>query len=346
MLTFVTGNILESDAEALVNPVNTQGIMGKGLAFQFKKKFPNNYKLYLQKCSNNSFDIGTELVWIEEDNKIVINFPTKRSWRENTKPEYIDEGLKQLKILIKKLNIKSIAIPPIGAGNGKLDWDIVLKKLENFEKNLKDVNVIVYTPSSDISKLSREHYYIVHALLTANKSGIDKNLINDVFFQKLIFLADKNNYFQFNNDLKGPFSKFLLLKYNEVKDYSKIRKFSLLTVKKEMLKQNTSENLEKDEEYIEKGIELFLDMQKYLSLNKNDVESNRDKIELLGTILYLLRYKTSNSLSSTELFNNITSLKDIKKEKYNKKDIDEMLDFLSNENIIKFDIFGNLNYIN
>ena len=113
-----------------------------------------------------------------------------------------------------------------------------------------------------------------------------------------------------------------------------------------MLKQNTSENLEKDEEYIEKGIELFLDMQKYLSLNKNDVESNRDKIELLGTILYLLRYKTSNSLSSTELFNNITSLKDIKKEKYNKKDIDEMLDFLSNENIIKFDIFGNLNYIN
>ena len=258
----------------------------------------------------------------------------------------IDKGLEQLKLLIEKLNIKSIAIPPIGAGNGKLDWDIVLKKLENFEKNLKDVNVIVYTPSSDISKLSREHYYIVHALLTANKSGIDKNLINDVFFQKLIFLADKNNYFQFNNDLKGPFSKFLLLKYNEVKDYSKIRKFSLLTVKKEMLKQNTSENLEKDEEYIEKGIELFLDMQKYLSLNKNDVESNRDKIELLGTILYLLRYKTSNSLSSTELFNNITSLKDIKKEKYNKKDIDEMLDFLSNENIIKFDIFGNLNYIN
>ena len=113
-----------------------------------------------------------------------------------------------------------------------------------------------------------------------------------------------------------------------------------------MLKQNTSKNLEKDEEYIEKGIELFLDMQKYLSLNKNDVESNRDKIELLGTILYLLRYKTRNSLSSTELFNNITSLKDRKKEKYNKKDIDEMLDFLSNENIIKFDIFGNLNYIN
>ena len=346
MLTFMKGDILESNAEALVNPVNTQGVMGKGLAFQFKNRFPNNHKLYLEKCSNNSFDIGTELVWIKENNKFVINFPTKRNWRENSKPEYIDKGLEQLKLLIEKLNIKSIAIPPIGAGNGKLDWDIVLKKLENFEKNLKDVNVIVYTPSSDISKLSREHYYIVHALLTANKSGIDKNLINDVFFQKLIFLADKNNYFQFNNDLKGPFSKFLLLKYNEVKDYSKIRKFSLLTVKKEMLKQNTSENLEKDEEYIEKGIELFLDMQKYLSLNKNDIESNRDKIELLVAILYLLRYKNSNSLSSTELFNNITSLKDIKKEKYNKKDIDEMLDFLSNENIIKFDIFGNLNYIN
>ena len=93
-------------------------------------------------------------------------------------------------------------------------------------------------------------------------------------------------------------------------------------------------------------LKIIQKLENYLSLNKNDVESNRDKIELLGTILYLLRYKTSNSLSSTELFNNITSLKDIKKEKYNKKDIDEMLDFLSNENIIKFDIFGNLNYIN
>lgn len=132
MLTFMKGDILESNAEALVNPVNTQGVMGKGLAFQFKNRFPNNHKLYLEKCSNNLFNIGTELVWIKENNKFVINFPTKRNWRENSKPEYIDKGLEQLKLLIEKLNIKSIAIPPIGAGNGKLDWDIVLKKLENF----------------------------------------------------------------------------------------------------------------------------------------------------------------------------------------------------------------------
>ncbi|PHI12992.1 hypothetical protein LDK30_01120 [Fusobacterium polymorphum] len=113
-----------------------------------------------------------------------------------------------------------------------------------------------------------------------------------------------------------------------------------------MLKQNLSKNLEKDEKYIEKGIELFLDMQKYLSLNKSDVETNRDKIELLVVILSLLRYKTNDSFSSTDLLDNITLLEDIKKEKYNKKDIDEMLDFLSSENIIKFDIFGNFNYIN
>lgn len=346
MLTFVTGNILESNAEALINPVNTQGIMGKGLAFQFKKKFPNNYKLYLEKCSNNSFDIGTELVWIKEDNKIVINFPTKRSWRENTKPEYIDEGLKQLKILIEKLNIKSIAIPPIGAGNGKLDWDIVLKKIKDFENELNNIEVMVYAPTSDIVKLNKAHYYIVHTLLTASNNGIDKSLINDVFFQKLIFLADKDNYFQFNKDLKGPFSKLLSLKYNEVKDYSKIRKFSLLTIKEEMQKQNTSDNLKKDEKYIEKGIKLFLDMQKYLSLNKNDIENNRDKIELLGTILYLLRNENNHSFSSTELFNKVISWNNRKKEKYNKKDVDEMLNFLSNENIIKSDIFGNFSYIN
>lgn len=194
--------------------------------------------------------------------------------------------------------------------------------------------------------ISKAHYYIVHTLLTASNNGIDKSLINDVFFQKLIFLADKDNYFQFNKDFKGPFSKLLSLKYNEVKDYSKIRKFSLLTIKEEMLKQNTSDNLKKDEKYIEKGIKLFLDMQKYLSLNKNDIENNRDKIELLGTILYLLRNENNHSFSSTELFNKVISWNNRKKEKYNKKDVDEMLNFLSSENIIKSDIFGNFNYIN
>ena len=113
-----------------------------------------------------------------------------------------------------------------------------------------------------------------------------------------------------------------------------------------MLKQNTSENLKKDEKYIEKGIKLFLDMQKYLSLNKNDIENNRDKIELLGTILYLLRNENNHSFSSTELFDKVISWNNRKKEKYNKKDVDEMLNFLSNENIIKSDIFGNFNYIN
>ena len=100
-----------------------------------------------------------------------------------------------------------------------------------------------------------------------------------------------------------------------------------------------------DEKCIEKGIKLFLDMQEYLSLNKNDIENNRDKIELLGRILYLLRNENNHSFSSAELFNKVISWNNRKKEKYNKKDVDEMLNFLSSENIIKSDIFGNFNYI-
>jgi O-acetyl-ADP-ribose deacetylase (regulator of RNase III) len=129
MIRFVTGDLLKADAEALVNTVNTVGVMGKGIALQFKGAFPFNNKVYIEACKYKALAPGILLpVWdtnLLYGRKLVINFPTKTHWRQPSKYEYISAGLKALRELIIKENIKSIAIPPLGAGNGGLDWNTV-----------------------------------------------------------------------------------------------------------------------------------------------------------------------------------------------------------------------------
>ena len=193
-------------------------------------------------------------------------------------------------------------------------------------------------------KLSKGHYLLVYALLEMYKQGLTKNEINDLSFQKILFLGDRNNYFKFTKNKKGPFSKLLTLQYNEIKEYSRIRKMNLNEIKEEMLKLNVSKLQEKEEKEINEGIKIYKEMKEYFSIVESEAATN--KIELLGTILYLLRNENNHSFSSTELFDKVISWNNRKKEKYNKKDVDEMLNFLSSENIIKSDIFGNFNYIN
>ena len=135
------GDIFNSNCDFLVNPVNTVGIMGKGLALEFKKKFPNNFIKYQKFCKNNSVDIGKLLI-VKENNKFVINFPTKKHWKNKSELDYIIQGLEKLKIAIEKYNINSIAFPKIGCGLGGLDWNIVLDLLINFEKNVNS-NILV-----------------------------------------------------------------------------------------------------------------------------------------------------------------------------------------------------------
>ncbi len=341
MLIYEKGNIFESQAAALVNPVNTEGVMGKGLAFQFKKKFPENFSKYFKRCKDKSFDVGTELVWTNENNRIIINFPTKRSWRENSKIEYIQVGLKKLEELINELEIKSIAIPPIGAGNGKLDWDSVLKEIKIFQKSLKDdVEVEVYTPSLDVSKLSKGHFLITITLLELYKKGIKKAIINDLFLQKIIFLGDKKNYFKFEKQKKGPFSNLINIQYNEMKNYCRIRKLSLTTLKEEILKEKTSFSLQMEEKEIEKGIDFYLEMKNYLKLENKNPSLIYDKIELLGTIIYLLRYDLKKDFCLEDIYKKVITWNKRKKMKFTEENINEMVNFLIKSNRIEKNIFG------
>src|SRR4029077_1642655 len=129
MLELVTGNLLEADVEALVNTVNTEGVMGKGVALQFKKKFPKMFEAYQQACKDGLVQPGRMHVYERSEMinpRYLINFPTKRHWRSPSRIEDIESGLMALADEIKKRNIKTIALPPLGCGNGGLNWGEVL----------------------------------------------------------------------------------------------------------------------------------------------------------------------------------------------------------------------------
>lgn len=154
MIHYLSGNILESSAYALVNTVNLLGVMVKGIALQFKKSFPNNYKAYKQACQNKNIDIGKLFVTKENTvlgEKMIINFPTKTDWRKSSEYSYIDAGLDDLVKVISINQIKSVALPPLGSGNGGLYWGRVKMMIENKLSDL-DIDIFVYEPSNALQE--------------------------------------------------------------------------------------------------------------------------------------------------------------------------------------------------
>lgn len=152
MFELVRGNIFESDAEALVNTVNCVGVMGRGIAFQFKKIFPENFKAYEAACKRGDLRPGQMFVFETgrlTNPKFIINFPTKRHWRGNSRLEDINTGLVDLVKVIRSKGIRTIAIPPLGCGLGGLNWNEVRSCIERALAPLPDLNVLLFEPKGE-----------------------------------------------------------------------------------------------------------------------------------------------------------------------------------------------------
>lgn len=147
MIEFKTGNLLEANAEALVNTVNTAGVMGKGIALQFRQAFPQNFAVYQKACKRNEVQPGEMLV-VETGQltnpRYIINFPTKRHWKGKARLEDIEAGLKDLVRVIGEENIRSIAIPPLGCGFGELNWDEVRPRIVSAIQPLEGVKAMIF----------------------------------------------------------------------------------------------------------------------------------------------------------------------------------------------------------
>lgn len=216
------GDLLkQSDVDAIVNTVNCVGVMGKGIALQFKKKWPANFKAYAKACEAGEVRTGSMFVYDAgalATPKYVINFPTKNHWREKSRREYIEEGLRDLVKVVRDLNISSIALPPLGCGNGGLEWDDVKKLIEETsDSELPDVDIRLFAPSGApkakdmVVKTSRPK-------MTSGRAAILKVLdtyrslnygLSRIEVQKLAYflqIAGEKLRLNFQKDAYGPYA--------------------------------------------------------------------------------------------------------------------------------------------
>ncbi len=205
MIEFRTGNLFDAETQALVNTVNTQGVMGKGIALQFKERFRQNFKLYQDACKRGELEPGKLLIVTEhltEGDRIIINFPTKVEWFRRSQYNWIEAGLAALAKELMERSIQSVALPPLGCGNGGLKWEKIRPMIEKFLGELP-ILVVVYEPNEDVkatlqqeqaqeaaskpakSKLTAARAMLLHALWHQVELGEEAN----------VFAANKLAYF-------------------------------------------------------------------------------------------------------------------------------------------------------
>ncbi|MGF7078817.1 macro domain-containing protein [Mucilaginibacter sp. UYCu711] len=149
MIRYTTGNIMDSSAEALVNTVNTVGVMGKGIALQFKQAYPHNFEVYKQACLNGQLKTGQVLAVKDSEllmgERLIINLPTKQHWKMPSRYEFVESGLFALFYFLRDNPVKSLAMPALGCGNGGLDWNRVKPLIEQHLSGL-ELSIWVYEP--------------------------------------------------------------------------------------------------------------------------------------------------------------------------------------------------------
>jgi len=149
VIDLTQGDMLTADVDALVNTVNCVGVMGRGIALQFRKAFPENFKAYKAVCERGELRPGKLFIYEQAqltNPRYIINFPTKDHWKGKSRLEYIDVGLEVLVQEVQRLGIRSIAIPPLGCGQGGLKWSAVRPRIEHAFSTLTNVHVLLYEP--------------------------------------------------------------------------------------------------------------------------------------------------------------------------------------------------------
>lgn len=294
MFKFVTGDLLQSDAYALVNTVNCEGYMGKGIAYQFKLKYPEMNKEYINKCKRNELIPG-KLHCYNTGNKLIINFPTKNKWREKSTMDYVTSGLDELVEIINTHNIPSIAIPPLGSGNGGLIWaevkEIIIQKLKIISES---VDIYIYEPSHNHKTVATaEPQLSLSALILMNiKFNLSKSRFDKIGLQKTAFfmnILSHTEYFHFQKASYGPFDYSIEVISKNIKEFQKYHNvltteeaYSILMQK--LISQTTQEKLD-----------FYIPFIKQAADFTNQFNTTED-VEGAGTALFIIQQNDCISL--------------------------------------------------
>jgi O-acetyl-ADP-ribose deacetylase (regulator of RNase III) len=324
-MEYLNGNLLEANTQALVNTVNTVGVMGKGIALQFKKRFPINFKLYADACKKGEVKVGKMFVVREHSlngEVIIINFPTKTEWFKKSHYAYIEDGLKDLAKVITEYNIQSISLPPLGCGNGGLNWDKVKILIEKHLGHLSDITIHLYTPDDAVNEMLQKKAQKKEVGLTAARAMLLDALYTYVLRGEdaSVFAANKLAYFlqrsgekmnlQFVGHSYGPYAQAvekvlyaLNGKYLKGLDQMKVKAFEPLQV--------NFDNYQEVKEYVDN--ELTIEQKERLKNLYRLIDGFESSLalEILASVDFL-RHQNRN-ITENELFEKIQNWNDRKK---------------------------------
>ena len=341
MIEYKNGDILREDVGAIVNTVNCVGIMGRGLALQFKNKFPQNFKEYQLACTNKEVQLGKMFVHQTGqliNPKYIINFPTKGHWKQNSKIEDISNGLDDLITIIEKYSIKSIAIPPLGSGLGGLDWKMVKKLIEEKLKNI-NCTVILFEPleqkieksiTKEIPKMTAGRAALI-GLMDRYLKGLMDPFISLIEVHKLMYFMQESG-------------EELRLKYKKAQfgPYADNLRHVLNTIEGHFISgyEDGGDAPTKQLKLIPKAVE---DAKNYLT-NKKNTNENFVKVaklvdgfetpfglELLSTVHWIVKNENASNLE--EVISKIYNWNERKKQ-FSEKQIKIALDVLIKNNWI------------
>lgn len=292
MITYLTGDILKSNTEALVNTVNLEGFMGKGIAYQFKMQFPQNFEAYTKACKTKEIGIGKIFVF-QERGKIIFNFPTKDRWREKSKYEFIESGLLSLKEKMTEMKISSVSIPPLGCGNGGLDWFKVKDLIEKcFRKHHREVAIKVFSPSQYYKSKSSIEPKMTASHLVLMDLKLKMKKFNKIRLQKACFILNLfsgRDYFAFEESKFGPYSHPVELVAKQIAEYQDFFCIRTREAREKIMKNIISKKVEETIQSFESAISKTA---KFV----NRVEKDLD-LETIATILWIVK---NNSCENTD----------------------------------------------
>lgn len=334
-INVLIGNLFESKAKTLVNTVNCVGIMGKGIAQEFKKRYPEMFEDYSDRCTRGEVQLGKPYIFKSlYDDKAIINFPTKKHWRSVSRIEDIYNGLEYLATKYKDWRVTSIALPPLGCGNGGLEWDIV-GPLMYRELSKLDIPVEMYapygTPRQKLSirflsaqtsfkktnghklqkqKLKAEWFVLVEILNKLQKQPYAKP-VGRTIFQKICYIATEmelDTSFSFGQSSYGPFSKQIkpaltILANSNLICETQLGKMTAIRVGPQYatLREQHKDIIQKYNYLIEKVTDLFIRIK------------NTDQAEEVSTVLFAIKRLKKESkqerISEKEVFDYILQWK-------------------------------------
>ena len=302
MITFVNTNIFTSPAQALVNTVNCEGYMGKGLAYQFKLMYPEMNKDYVNACKRGDVVIGRMHTY-QTDDKLIINFPTKNQWRKPSKMEYIQQGMKDLIRIIKTRKIKSIAIPPLGSGNGGLDWS--------------DVRDVLMT-----------------SLLLDIKRGLRTGFFNQITLQKTAFFMNMKltkPYFHFKKYKFGPYDHSIDIISRNIKEYVEYHSIqdvetAYQSVKNEIISKRVNDAYESMQKPLEQAIAFVNSL------------ASVEQVECVSTVLFIIQQ--ADGMTEQEIINQFKAWSQRKAEKFTIAEIKDSIELLLDSGYIEETLVG------